>query len=49
MVSDRLASKFNISEETKSKFEKMLESHLSTMLWKIEELSEEMLTDRDLE
>lgn len=25
----------------------MLESHLNTMLWKIDELSEEMLTDRD--
>lgn len=39
-VSERLAGKFTISLETKLKFEKMLESHLSTMLWKIDELSE---------
>jgi hypothetical protein len=45
-VAERLGAKYTISEETKLMFEKILESHLSTMLWKIDEVSEEMLTDR---
>lgn len=46
-VSLRLVAKYKIDECLRGKFESMLHLHIRNLLWKIEEVSEEMLTDRE--
>ena len=44
-ISVQLKERYNIDEELREKFEKMLRNHLNTMLFKIEEVSEEFFED----
>lgn len=46
-MSERLAEKFTLNEETRIKFEKMLDNHLNKLLWKIEEVNEELVSERE--
>lgn len=46
-VSRRLVEKYNIDETLRSKFEMMLHTHIRSLLWKIDEVAEEMITDRE--
>lgn len=46
-VSHRLVDKYNIDEALRLKFENMLSGHIRNLLWRIEEVSEEMISDRE--
>lgn len=46
-VSHRLVQKYNIDDSLRLKFEGMLSGHLRNLLWRIEEVSEEMFSDRE--
>ena len=45
-VAQRLVDKYNIDEGMRSKFEAALGSHIRNLLWRIEEVSEELISDR---
>ena len=45
-VSQRLVEKYHIDDSLRVKFEGMLSGHLKNLLWRIEEVSEEMFSDR---
>ena len=46
-VSRRLVQKYNIDESLRVKFEAMLNGHIRNLLWRIEEVSEELTSDRE--
>jgi hypothetical protein len=46
-VSRRLVDKYNIDESLRLKFEHMLGGHIRNLLWRIEEVSEELTSDRE--
>lgn len=45
-VSRRLVEKYSIDESLRVKFETMLNGHIKNLLWRIEEVSEELISDR---
>jgi hypothetical protein len=46
-VSQRLVEKYNIDESLRAKFEAMLSGHIRNLLYRIDEVSEDMFSDRE--
>ena len=41
-----MVEKYSIDESLRVKFETMLNGHIKNLLWRIEEVSEELISDR---